>query len=104
MGKSKLLSEVRTEIRKQNYSYHLEQAYIGWMVRFVHFHDLEHPQNLREAEVVQYLNHLSVNRDAAASIQDQARSAISFYYKHVIKEPLNKLQGLIIPMDTHRRF
>ncbi len=104
MGKSKLLSKVRTEIRRHNYSYHLEQAYIGWMVRFVHFHDLKHPKNLKEPEVVEYLNHLVVNREAGASIQDQARNAIGFYYKHVMGKPLNKLKGLIIPMDSKCRY
>ncbi len=88
MARSKLLSKIRTEIRRKDYNYRVEQAYIGWMVRFVYYHNLEHPKNLREDEVVQYLNHLAVERVVAASTQEQARCAISFYYEHVLQEPL----------------
>lgn len=101
MAKSKLLSKIRTEIRRRNYSYQMEQIYIGWMIRFVHYHDLQHPDNLREREVVEYLNHLANERVVTPSIQEQAQCAISFYYEYVIQEPLQKLEGIIIANDTN---
>lgn len=102
MSKSKLLSNIRTEIRRRNYSYHKEQAYIGWMVRFIYYHNLQHPESLREAEVVEYLNHLVTDREVSAVTQDQARSAISFFYEHVIDKPLQSLSGLELARDADR--
>lgn len=103
MAKSKLLSKVRTEIRRKNFNYRVEQAYIGWIVRFIYYHDLTHPKKLGEKEVVEFLNYLAVDRVVTASIQEQARCAIGFYYKHVLQEPLEELEGLILAKDPNFR-
>lgn len=67
MGKSKLLTALRTEIRRLGYSYKTEQAYTNWVTRFVHFHNLTHPKNMSETKVVEYLNYLATERNVAAS-------------------------------------
>ena len=38
MAKSKLLQQIRKEIRRRNYSYSTEKTYCSWVVRYVHFH------------------------------------------------------------------
>lgn len=95
MGKSVLLSKIRTEIRRQGMSYRTEQTYIGWITRFIYYHNLEHPRNMGEQEVVEFLNHLVTNREVPDSIQNQARQAIQFLYRHVIGESLPTLKGVI---------
>lgn len=90
MSKS-LLSKFRTEIRRRNYSYRTEQAYSTWIVRFVKFHDLRHPRNMAEDEVVKYLNYLAEERNVAASTQNQALCALLFLYEHVLNQPLEKM-------------
>ena len=44
MGKSELLEKVRNRIRRLNYSYRTEQAYVGWIVRYIKFHGIRHPK------------------------------------------------------------
>lgn len=44
MAKSKLLEQVRQEIRRRNYSYRTEQSYTSWVVRYVKFHGMVHPK------------------------------------------------------------
>ena len=88
MAKSALLSKMRTEIRRRNYSYRTEQAYTKWVVRYAKFHDLIHPKNMDEEEVEQYLNYLAEGRNVAASTQNQALCAILFLYEHVLNDPL----------------
>ena len=39
----KLLAQVRDAIRLKHYSYRTEQAYVGWIKRYIHFHDVRHP-------------------------------------------------------------
>lgn len=93
MAKSSLLGKMRTEIRRRNYSYRTEQAYSNWVVRFVKFHDLQHPQDLAETEVVEYLNFLADERNVAASTQNQALCALLFLYEHVLNDPLDELRN-----------
>lgn len=94
MAKSLLLGKMRTEIRRRNYSYRTEQAYTGWVIRFVTFHNTTHPSKMAEAQVVEFLNHLSEDRNVAASTQNQALCAILFLYEHIIGQPLDELQNL----------
>jgi len=91
MAKSALLGQMRTEIRRQNYSYRTEQAYTKWVVRFVKFHNLRHPKKMGEQEVEEYLNYLADERNVAASTQNQALCAILFLYKHVFDQPLEEM-------------
>lgn len=93
MAKSTLLGRMRTEIRRRNYSYRTEQAYTGWVIRYVKFFKLRHPSNLREEEVVQYLNYLAEDRRVAASTQNQALCALLFLYEHVLGAPLQELKN-----------
>ncbi|BCX03369.1 MAG: hypothetical protein KatS3mg053_1307 [Candidatus Roseilinea sp.] len=42
-----------------------------------------------EPEVIAWLTHLAKERDVAASIQNQALSAVLFLYRHVLQRPLD---------------
>ena len=94
MGKSKLLEQIRREIRRRNYSYKTEQAYISWIVRYIKFYDTTHPNDLHDVDVENYLNYLANERNVAASTQNQALSALVFLYKQVLKKPTLKLDKL----------
>lgn len=89
MPKSKLLTTVREEIRRRNYSYRTEQSYISWIKRFVKFHGLKPPRQLGEKQILQYLNYLANSRNVAASTQNQAACAIIFMYEQVLNITLN---------------
>lgn len=94
MGKSKLLESIRTEIRRRNYSYNTEKTYCGWVVQFVLYHHLKHPSVMGEKEITDFLNHLAVERNVAASTQNQALSALVFLYEYIIKKPVPTLKQL----------
>jgi hypothetical protein len=70
--KSRLLDQVREKIRIKHYSIRTEQAYLDWIKRFILFHGKRHPENMGNAEVEQFLTHLAVERNVAASTQNQA--------------------------------
>lgn len=94
MAKSELLNRVREEIRRRNYSYRTEKSYIRWIVRFVKFNKLAHPNDMDADEVVEFLNWLANERDVAASTQNQALCAIVFLYKQVLDQPLGSFDNL----------
>lgn len=94
MGKSKLLTEVREEIRRRNYSYKTEQSYIGWIKRYIHFHGIVHPIELSDRDVEQFLNYLANSQNVAASTQNQALSALVFLYKQVLGRKVLHLKDI----------
>jgi len=94
MGKSQLLEKVREEIRRRNYSYRTEQAYINWIVRYIKFHNITHPLDLTDHDVERYLNYLGNEKNVAASTQNQALSALVFLYKQILLKPSLKLDKL----------
>jgi len=80
----KLLDQVRDAIRTRHYSYRTEEAYVGWIKRFIFFHHKRHPAEMGPVEITQFLTALAVDRQVSASTQNQALAAILFLYKEVL--------------------
>lgn len=97
-----LLDAVRERIRYRHYSYRTEEAYIGWVRRFVAFHGRRHPREMGAAEVEAFLNHLANDRDAAASTHNQALSALLFLYGEVLSVELPWLGEIDRPKRPRR--
>lgn len=92
--KSKLLEEVRQNLRRRHYSIRTEEAYLQWIRRFILFHDKRHPRDMGQTEVTAFLNYLVIQCNVAASTQNQALNAIVFLYKNMLGQELEWLQGL----------
>lgn len=80
----KLLDLVRQKIRMKHYSIRTEEAYVGWIKRFILFHDKKHPKDMGQKEVERFLSFLAVDGKVAASTQNQAFNALLFLYKKVL--------------------
>lgn len=85
----RLLDQVRVAIRRKHYSLRTEEAYVGWVRRFIRFHELRHPRDLGTAEVRTFLTHRAVENEVAASTQNQALRALLFLYRAVLLHPLS---------------
>lgn len=81
----RLLDQVRDVIRLKHYSIRTEDAYVFWVRRFVRFCSLRHPRDCGAAEVESFLTHLATQGQVAASTQNQAKSALLFLYKEVLR-------------------
>ena len=90
----RLLEQVRTAARLQQLSLRTEQAYVGWIRRFILFHDKRHPATLGAEDVRNFLSHLVTERNVAASTQNQALAALVFLYRAVLEQPLPRIEGL----------
>lgn len=93
MAAPTLLEQLRTEIRRRNYSRRTEQAYAGWVKRYVRFHGLRHPRELGREELIAFLSHLATERRVSPSTQNQAASAILFLYRCVLRIPIEEPEG-----------
>ena len=91
----RLLDRVRRAIRVRHYSRRTESAYTQWIVRFIRFHGIRHPEEMGAPEVSQFLSHLAVEGRVAASTQNQALNALVFLYTHVLGRPLPELAGVV---------
>ena len=83
--KSKLLDQVRNKIRVKQYSIRTETAYIGWIKRYIYFHNKKHPKDMGKTEIEAFLTHLAVDRNVASSTQNQAFNALLFLYEQVLE-------------------
>ena len=90
----RLLDQVRERIRFQHYSIRTEEAYIGWIRRFILFHDKRHPRDMGAAEVEAFLSSLASQRRVTASTQNQALSALLFLYRDVLGIDLPWMEGI----------
>ena len=91
----KLLDRVRDAIRARHYSLRTEEAYVGWVRRFIVFHNKRHPAEMGESEINRFLTHLAVAENVAASTQNQALSAILFLYQAVLEKDLDRIDGVV---------
>jgi integron integrase len=83
-----LLDQLRFALRRKHYSIRTEEAYVGWVRRFVLFHNKRHPKYLGTPEIEAFLTHLAVDGKVSASTQNQALNALIFLYRHVLKKDL----------------
>jgi integron integrase len=85
----KLLDQVRDAIRLKHYAYSTEKSYVYWAKRFVLYHHKQHPREMAEKEISEFLTYLAVEEHVAASTQNQALSALLFLYREVLRKHLD---------------
>lgn len=91
---SPFLTSVREAIRVRQYSIRTEQAYVGWIKRFILFHGKRHPAELGEREVTALLTSLAVDGQVAGSMQNQALNALVFLYRVVLERELADVNAI----------
>ena len=80
----RLTDAVRNRIRTRHLSAATEAAYVGWIRRFIAFHQGRHPRDMGEREVGAFLTALAVRDHVASSTQNQALAALQFLYNEVL--------------------
>ncbi|MCP3898783.1 MAG: integron integrase, partial [Desulfobacteraceae bacterium] len=78
------MDQVREVLRFHHYAYRTEQSYVSWILRYIRFHNKQHPKDLGRAEIEAFLSDLAINRNVVASTQNQAFNALLFLYKQVL--------------------
>ncbi len=95
MDKPRLLDCLRAALRARHYSLRTEEAYVGWVRRYVLFHGKRHPDEMGEAEINAFLTDLAVTKKVSASNQNQALSALLFLYRDVLGKSLDSLGDVV---------
>lgn len=91
----RLLDQVRERIRFRHYSIRTEQAYVGWIRRFILANGKRHPQKLGIREVESFLTRLATQGNVSASTQNQALAALLFLYREVLGMDLPWMEEMV---------
>ena len=97
-----LLDQLSVAIRTRHYSRRTEEAYTAWVRRFVLFNGRRHPNALGAAEVRAFLSSLATRDQVSAATQNQARAALVFLYRDVLRLPLDSLEGVVTAKRPRR--
>ena len=62
----KLMERVKATLRVKRYSLRTEKTYCYWIRFFIRFHRMQHPANMADNEVRQFLECLAIERRVAA--------------------------------------
>ena len=98
----KLLDQLRAELRLRHYSIRTEEVYVDWSRRFILFHEKRHPKTMGVAEVTAFLTYLAVERQVSSSTQNQAKSALLFLYREILKIQLPWLDEVVAAKVSKR--
>jgi len=91
----RLLDQVRQAIRTRHYSPKTEDAYVGWVKRFIFFHNKRHPAEMGEPEIARFLSSLASESHVSASTQNQALNAVLFLYREVLRKEIGYVNGVV---------
>jgi len=89
------MQQVRARLRVRHYSLRTEQAYVGWIRRFIRANGRRHPRELGGAEVEAFLTALATRGRVAAGTQNQALAALLFLYREVLGVDLPWMENVI---------
>jgi integron integrase len=98
----RLLELVRRKLRERRYCRRTEEAYVGWIRRYVLFHGRRHPRDLGPEHVRGFLSALAVEERVAPSTQNQALAALLFLYEHVVGAPLGRVDCISAARGARR--
>lgn len=90
----RLLDQMRARMRRLGLSIRTEEAYVGWVRRFILANGKRHPRELGAREVEAFLTHLAMRVHVSASTQNQALSALLFLYREVLQVELPWMENI----------
>jgi integron integrase len=99
---TRLLDQLREQIRYLHYSLRTEEAYVYWVKKFIHFSALRHPRDMGQIEVQAFLTHLATQRKVSVSTHRQALSALLFLYQKVLGVTLPWMDDMARPVPKKR--
>jgi len=89
------MQSLNNEIQVRHYSNRTLQSYSTWVYKFRDYTGKKSPLDLETSDVKSYLSHLAVNKNMAASSQNQAFNALLFFFRHVLGKEFGNVEGVV---------
>lgn len=90
-----IYEQLKNAIKVRHYSNKTWQAYRYWLQQFQTFTKSKDTGLLGMDDVKGFLSHLAVNKQVAASSQNQAFNALLFLFKNVLQKEFGKVEGVV---------
>ncbi|MFK8052207.1 MAG: integron integrase [Woeseiaceae bacterium] len=87
----RFVDQFRLSIRTRGLSYATEKTYVHWVLRYIRFHRMAHPEKLDAAAVSAFLNDLAQRQHCSPGTQRIALNALVFLYSKHLNAPFEKL-------------
>lgn len=101
----KLLEQLETTLRGRKYAAATVKAYCDWVNQYIRFFkngtNWTHPSELSERHFEKWLNYLAIEKKLSASSQNQAFAAVCFFYREVLKKPLENVNAMRARKSTY---
>ncbi|PHS70749.1 MAG: recombinase XerD [Methylophaga sp.] len=91
LSSTKFIPRLRLYIRQQGLAYATEKTYIYWVVYYIRFHKLQHPEQLGTTAIESFLSFLSIEKHLSPATQRTALNALNFLYRQFLKMPFKNL-------------
>ncbi len=95
------IQKMRAELRLRHYALSTETAYIGWVLRFMKHVRSENLENFGAPELKEFLTELAVEGKVAANTQNQALSAVLFFYQRILGRELEFIDAVKAKRPKH---
>lgn len=107
----KLMEQVRQILTEMEYAGDTRRVYARWIVRFIHFSQMQHPATLGAMDIERFMGYLAVKQQLSAASCNQALNALQFLYQCVLDRPdvaaqVNRLHArrpILLPQTASRR-
>lgn len=98
-----LLEATRRRIRARHLSPRTEKSYVGWVRRFLrHIHPESDPRRIGSAQVNGFLTDLGARDGVSSSTQNQAASALSFFFREVLGDERGAFRDFVRAKTSRR--
>ena len=98
------VNRTRDVIRIQQKSYSTEKDYCGWLPRYFDYTTRLAKGFSHEQKAEKFLTHLALDCNVSDATQTAAFFAILFFYKHVIRKPLENVDSFRATRSQHIRL
>jgi integron integrase len=89
------MDQVRRAVRVGHYSRRTEEAYAGWIRRYIAFNGMRHPAGMGPDEIASFLSALATDGRVSASTQNQALCAVLFLHRVVLGHEVGAIDGIV---------
>ncbi len=87
--------EMKNMLRLKQRSLKTERTYLSWLRQFYQYLKGASPYSLDETHMSNFLTYLAVDKNIAASTQDQAFNALLFFFRHVLEKEVTHVHGVV---------
>lgn len=89
--RQKLVEALRTKHRSPQ----TEKAYLYWFDQLTAFTGKSAPEKLSDADFLNYISFLAVEKRVASATQNQAFNALLFFYRHILGRDPSRVQNAV---------